>query len=425
MRMSALRYSAEWKHNAPNVAPEERATVADFGLWLDGQNVAMHLRGSANFDHLTISLYPLAEGLTHDWWALFGGRDLEFSLIKHRSGYAVPDIRLKFDGSVFEVSAYQRTYENPGLRFWAGPTEIMSRGEAEAQLGSFVELVLDRLDGQGVRETTAALRWARVRASRADFDEARFCEAAGALRLDPYQIDDTNSGLIEKAASIFAGEPLNEFLSGARNARRAPLLEWIETVESRPRHAARIAELGAVAQQAALQAPARSLERSWSLGYRRARAVRRVMNLGPNGRFHSFSALARALGAGEHYALAGQIDGIRALRSDHHDGIDIHMRDHGNSSEAHASHLFSFARAVGDVTCFPERAKAPINDLHAAYRQAAGRAFAAEFLAPIDEIQAMQGDGRDIVSIAEEFAVSAAVIERQIENAGRIKAACN
>ena len=141
------------------------------------------------------------------------------------------------------------------------------------------------------------------------------------------------------------------------------------------------------------------------------------MNLGSNGRFHSFAELARKLGAGGHYALAAQIDGIRALRSDHHDGIHIHLRNHGNLSEAHASHLFSFARAVGDVACFPEPAKSPINDLHSANRQAAGRAFAAEFLAPINEIQAMQSDGRDVVSIAEEFAVSAAVIERQIGNA--------
>jgi hypothetical protein len=83
--MSALRYSAEWKNDAQNAAPEERATVADFRFWLEKQNVAMHLRGSINFDHLTISLNSLAEGLALDWWTLFGGRDLEFSLIRHRS----------------------------------------------------------------------------------------------------------------------------------------------------------------------------------------------------------------------------------------------------------------------------------------------------------------------------------------------------
>src|SRR6266478_1825062 len=419
--MNALRYSAEWRDDAPNAAPEERATVADFRVWLDQRNVTMHLRGGHCFDYLTISLYSLAEGLAHDWWALFGGRDREISLIKHRSGYVVPDIRLKFDGAVFEASAHQRIYHNPDVRFWAGPIEIMTRVDAEAQIGGFIECVLKRL--KGVQDTSAALRWARVQASRANPDEARFCESAGALGLDPYQINDVASDLIKRAASIFEGEPLTEFLAGAKGAPPDPLLQWIEAVEHRPGYEARVPELGAIAAQAARQSPQRDLELSWSLGYRRARAVRQAMNLRAGDRFRSFQTLARKLGASEHYALAAPINGIRALRSDNN-GIYIHVRHHGNSSQAHALHLFTFARAVGDAACFPEHTKAPINDLHVANRQAAGRAFAAEFLAPIDEIQSMQRDGSDIVSIADEFAVSTPVIEHQIENADRIRAAC-
>jgi hypothetical protein len=201
-------------------------------------------------------------------------------------------------------------------------------------------------------------------------------------------------------------------------------LHWVESVDSRPRHTARVAELRAIGQQAEQRAPARDLEKSWSLGYRRARAVRRAMDLRGTDRFRSFRALAEKLGASTSYALAARVDGIRALRSDHGDGVYIHMRSHGSSAEAQASHLFSFARAVGDAACFPAPTRAPVNELHSAYRQAAGRAFAAEFLAPVDEIRSMREDGRDTVSIAEEFAVATTVVERQIENAERIQAAC-
>lgn len=65
-----------------------------------------------------------------------------------------------------------------------------------------------------------------------------------------------------------------------------------------------------------------------------------------------------------------------------------------------------------------------MNGLQAAYRQAAGRAFAAEFLAPVDEVRTMRVDGRDNASIAEEFGVSSAVVDRQLENQHRIEAAC-
>lgn len=99
------------------------------------------------------------------------------------------------------------------------------------------------------------------------------------------------------------------------------------------------------------------------------------------------------------------------------------MREHGTSSYARASHLFTFARAVGDAVCFPPETRSPVNELHAAHRQAAGRAFAAELLAPIDEVRSMHEDGRDSVSIADDFGVSTAMIDRQWENRDRIAAA--
>jgi hypothetical protein len=423
MRRSVLRYSVEWQEDAPNVAPEERATVADVRLCLNDQNISLHIHGKHSIDHLTISLYPVAEGLVHDWWSLFGARDREFSLIKYRGGYAVPDMRLKFDGAIFEVSAHERTYRNPEVRFLVGPTEVMTRAQGEDTVAHFIECVLERLVSKGVNETNAAMRWARIQESRADPEEAKFCEAAGALSLDPYKIDDQHAAFIEKAASIFEGEPLTEFLAGASGADLGQLLRWVEEVDRPRRHTARVAELGAAAQQAEQIAPSRSSEQSWSLGYRRARAMRRAMGLTAADRFRSFKQLADKLGASTSFSLAKHVDGIRALRSDHNDGVYVHMRSHGTSQGA-SSHLFSFARAVGDAACFPLPAKAPVNELHSAYRQAAGRAFAAEFLAPINEILSMRADGRDTVSIAEEFSVAITVIERQIENTKRIHEAC-
>ncbi|MSO75924.1 MAG: hypothetical protein EXQ87_03285 [Alphaproteobacteria bacterium] len=416
-----LRYSVEWHEDASNAAPEERATVADVRLVLQQQNVSLHLRGNESADHLTIPLYSLAEGLAHDWWTLFGGRDRELSLIKHRSGYAVPDLRMSFDGTVFQISAHQCTYHNPDVRFWAGPTEVMSRDPAEAILSDFVQRVLDRLSARGVLGTSAALRWARVQKSRANPDEAVFCEAAGALGRDPYQIDEQSTGLIAQAAALFEGEALLEFLAGAGPANQPDLMKWVDAVERRPRYKARVAELRRVAADTVRGAPERDFEKSWALGYRRARAMRRVLNLRESDRFRSFRTLAERLGASQSYALAGPVDGLRALRSDRADGAYIHMRAHGNSNEAKAAHLFSFTRAVGDVVCFPAEDRAPINELHSAYRQEAGRAFAAEFLAPIDELRSMREGGRDTVSIADEFGVSTAVIERQWENRDRIE----
>jgi hypothetical protein len=336
----------------------------------------------------------------------------------------VPDIRLGYNGAAFTFSAEQRIYTNPDVRFWFGSSPVTTRDDAEATLTTFVETVLDRLRSKGVGETSAALRWARVRASRADADETAFCEAAGALRLDLYQIDDTAARAIEQAADLFEGEALTELLAGARLANCLSLLDWIKAVERRPPEKSRVADLQHAADAVAAKAPDRVSEESWARGYRRARALRAVLGFNDTQHFATFIDLSTALVASRQYALAPSANGIRLLRSHKAGEAHLHLRTHGRSAAAQASHLFTFARGVGDVACCRNPQRAPVNELRSAYRQAAGRAFAAEFLAPVNEVLSMRDDGRDTVSIAEAFAVSAEVIEREIENAQRIEADC-
>lgn len=419
-----MRFSADWRNRAANAAPEERATVADLRIFLAEQNVTLHMVDDRNVDHVTVALYTVADGLAHEWWRLFGGRDHEISLMALRSGFVLPDVRMSFDGAAFEVVAQQRVYANPSVRFWAGPSEVLTRERAEAALKGIVEQILERLQDGGVRETSAALRWARVLASRANPDEAAFCEAAGALGVDPYQIEDGDTQIIEGASDLFNGEPLAELLAGAAHTNGGLLLEWVHVMERRRSGASHVADLAGYSQAAVAAAPPRVDEESWALGYRRARAMRAALQLGQQDRFKSFRPLAEKLGAKSTFELARPVDGIRALRTDKRDGVHIHMRSFGSSPTAPLAHLFNFARAVGDAACFPEESRAPVNELHSAYRQAAGRAFAAEFLAPIVEIKSMQHDRRDVDTIAAEFGVSTATIERQIENAARIEAVC-
>lgn len=425
MKKSGVGFSIDWQENTRNAAPEERATIAEFRVLLENVNISRHLCDTDTIESLMISLYPLADGLAHDWWSILGGRDREVSLTKYRGGYVLPDVRLKFDGMLFEISAHEYKYQNPNLSFLSGPTIRLVRAETEDKLSELIERVLHRLEAEGVSETGCALRWQRVQESRADTDEASFCEAAGALNLDPYEIDDAHAGFIEAAAQKFSGEQLIEFLAGSNVANCMSLLEWVDSVDSRPRYKARVTDLAEVAGSAATLAPVRELEEAWSLGYRRAGALRRVLDCDGATRFSSYKALARRLGAGEHFELAPRVNGLRALRIDHEDGVRVHLRKHGQGPASRASHLFTLARAIGDVACFPECTRSPINDLHSAYRQAAGRAFAAEFLAPICEIESMRSDGRDVVSIAEDFSVATAVVEHQIENAERIQQVLN
>ncbi|MGC8477238.1 MAG: ImmA/IrrE family metallo-endopeptidase [Acetobacteraceae bacterium] len=415
-----MRHSIEWIEDAPNRAPEERATVADLRLFLHDQNVTAHMLAGKADDHVTIALYGLADGIVHDWWSILGARDREFSLRRYRTGYLIPDIRISCDGVVFEVSAIQSAYENPDLRFWGAKPELLTRAEGEAWLTSFVSRVLDRLVSKHVEGTSAALRWHRIQESR-NAGEHRFCEAAGSLGLDPYQLPDEAARFIEDAEQVFGGtEPLVEFVAGAGLVDRPRLLDWVTHNRSDRGDGHRLSELRGLVCDVASIAPERDGEPAWSMGYRRARAARSVLNLDQRGQFDSFRTLARRLGAADDYDVAGAVDGISALRCERADGTHVYLRNHSQASHAEPTHLFALARAIGDAICFPRVENSAVNHVRHAYHQSAGRAFAAEFLAPIDEVMSMRNDAHDVYSIAARFGVSPSVIERQLENERRI-----
>lgn len=394
--------------------------MADLRLFLNDWNVTRHMIADDVGDHVTVALYGMVNGLVHDWWSIFGARDREVSLRDYRTGYLVPDIRIRFDGAVFEISAHESVYTDPDLRFWGGTTEILPREAGDAWLSSLVEDVLDRLAVAGIRDTGAALRWRRVQRSRRS-DEREFCEAAGSLGLDPYTIAENVADFIEKAEAVFEGEALVEFTSGSANVDRPRLMGWVEQMMQDDY---RLADLRAVVDGLAKDIPRHLGERAWAAGYRRARVMRRELGLEQHHRFGSFRDLARRLGAAADYDLAPEVDGISALRREGQNDIHVHIRDHGDVAGAAATHLFALARAIGDAVCFPQAEASPINRLSYAFRQAAGRAFAAEFLAPIDEIQSMLEDEHDEYSIANAFGVSSMVIDHQIENRDRIADAC-
>ncbi|MBV5265039.1 hypothetical protein J3S89_13370 [Pinisolibacter sp. B13] len=417
-----MRFSVEWLEGAPNRAPEERATAAELQIWLGDSNAALHFTGERPGSFVHMPVYTLAEGLALDWWRLFGSREEEISLKRYRSGYAVPDVRMRFDGAAFEVHAEQSVYRNPDVRFWAGQSETLNREEAEATLGQFIETVLERLQGRSVEGTTAALRWARVCASRGDPEERAFCEAAAALGEDPYAIANAAAKMIDQSAGIFKDEALTEFLAGARGKDAQRLLAWIDGARQMPNYIARLGDLPGLSAQAARTAPAIEGEPGWARGYRRARACRAALGLADADRVKTYKQLAKRLG-NAHFRAKSSVDGIRVLREDDNHGVMLHLRSREGGS-APTEQLFSFARGVGDVACFPEPDIAPVNDLLHAYRQSCGRAFAAELLAPIREVCAMWEDGRDCVTIADEFGVGEMVIEHQLENKKRIEQAC-
>jgi len=433
-----VRFSVDWLDGAPNACAEERATLCRLRIFIGDENACVFYdpQTDEKHDHVVVPAVHLAEGIATDWWSIFGGRDHEHSLLPWRTGFVLPDVRLKFDGATFEVVGDQLHCDNPKLRFWLVGAETLCRDAAESVLSNFVEQVVHKLAGHGVTSSEVALRWSRVSESRADPEELPFCEAAGALGSDPYSISDADASFIDAAGELFVGEALIEFLAGigktrhsasadtvSRHTARAAALDSLHQLERRPRYRARLPELDDAARQIREVTTRGPGERSWGPSYRAARAFRKALGVSRGAALESSKAVARTLG-GRYFASVKNLPGVHAVVLRNDGDVRIHLRDRGRRQWSAWAENFAFARAVGDAVCYPEAGRSVVNNLHDAERQAAGRAFAAEFLAPVEKVLDMVDDGRDIDEISASFNVTSQVISHQIENRDRIRKAC-
>lgn len=423
-----MKFSIDWLENAANAAPEENATIASLRIFIKNQNITEHRqRNEQNNDHIAVSMYGLAEGLVYNWWSIFGTREQSTQLRYYRCGYLLPDIHLAFDGSTFKVWTDHYSYPDADLSFAASHvTETMSRQHTEDILSTVIADVLQRLDARDCKNTGLHLRWQRVRASSKSAAERSFCEAAGSLGLDPYQIPDEEASFIESAERLFSEpEALIEFTAGSRHVNKERLMRWaMYVLESNQQPQYQLANLNSITRSVGNASASAQGSRAWATGYRNARAVRRILDLSQATPLRTYRDLAVKFGATHSFALAPQINGINAIRHTTQNSTNVYLRNHGTSASAQEANLFSLARAIGDAVCFPDISVSPVNALKNAYRQAAGRAFAAEFLAPSDEIQNMLSDENDVDTIADNFGVSAQTIQLQIENRTRITESC-
>ena len=416
--MNAMLFSAEWTQNAPNVSPQERSTLCDLQIFAGSGNACTweDLDAGETFNHLTLPAVHLAEGISADWWSIFGSRDRLLSILRHRTGFALPDLRFSFDGVTFHVTAKKITYQNPRLRFIQELFETMPRQEAEQALSDFVQKVIGKLEENGIDNAEVSTCWSRVTQSREDAEEAAFCEAAGALGVDPYSIQEKDASFIEQAEKLFSGEELIEFIAKFRAGRnnqvgRETALETIRNVEAEQPETSRLPELQNAARQIQSVVRQGQGERIWAASYRAARAFREAVGIDDGVTGQSPAAIAEKLGS-NNFRQVEYLAGVDAVVSRTNDDVRIHL---GRLSGQPAEN-FAFARAIGSAIMFPDARLSVVNELLGAERQAAGRAFAAEFLAPVEMVMAMHSDGAEINDISGALNVTPTVIGLQMEN---------
>jgi hypothetical protein len=147
-------------------------------------------------------------------------------------------------------------------------------------------------------------------------------------------------------------------------------------------------------------------------GYALARSAREFLGLAADQPVDGIEGLSKLLGARESIGLSPDAPGaLRAFQSFDGDAPTFIVENEGPLSS-----VFTLARGVGDFVAFGNRVSC-VADLYTD-RQAVGRAFAAEFMAPRNAVvQMIEEEDQPVSQIADHFGVSVPVVHHQYQNA--------
>ena len=409
-----MKFSADWLEGGTSASAELRATDCFLAISVGERPASRFVDNRTNraHDRVVMPAYPPAEGIARHWWSLIAGRARTFRLRAFRDGFALPDIRLEPDGRFVDILAEPFEYDNPPVAFVTRCSERIPVSAFERDMSAFIESVLERLTEERVAGSWLQERWEAIAESGENSDELAFCEAAGALGIDPYLCTDEEASLVELSAEPFAEDALPEFLAGCEVDGIREALDWIGQAEKNLGENAAVPDLSDIARTVRERTEANAVEeRPWQVGCRAAAACRERIDLQAARPLRDPSEITGLFGASRFETYPHRVKGLRAEVN----GAAEHPRVVVAGSGHPTSLNFATMRAIGDYILHGSRGRAPVNDTHS-YRQAAGRAFAAEMLAPAEIVAGMHNDGLGIEEIAAERNVSEMVVVHHLEN---------
>jgi DNA-binding MarR family transcriptional regulator len=236
-----------------------------------------------------------------------------------------------------------------------------------------------------------------------------FWKCAGALGLSYKTLDDASANEVASLLRAISNEEARlDFASATAPGRLSSSLNWAnEEIEKR----AKANSLPRLIELRQSTANGSRVTEPWRTGTERARRVRKKLNLGSSQSIGGLKGIAKLFGDGGDFSVsaAGE-DSIKGFIG-HGDSIPVVIaRDEGPNHTA-----FLASRAIGDFLAYGSR-EAPITNIYSD-RQAVGRAFAAEFIAPADGVVHLIDDEHmSLEAVAEHFGAPRGVIYHQYEN---------
>ncbi len=312
---------------------------------------------------------------------------------------------------------------NCNLRFIHSGNDLQRAESVRDCFTNLIESVIERLEDQGIRETALHNEWAAI--TRASQEESDFCKVAAALGLNPYDISEDGQALILQAHDILPQGLSIDFFGAADFSRiiaqAQELKQELDAIESSTLILPNIKK--AKDEYATdLKRKASTSPSPWQEGYTLAKDLREALGFQRmilRSKRDLFSALERKGNLDDairHSDSNKLFDAVVATNRSGSPGFSI-----DKSKTGEGSIKFSFCRALCEYI-YLDNGTGSIVTRADTERQKRNRAFAAEFLAPVEMLRDRLSSrvvGEDKVEeLAYEFSVSPLVVKHQLENKG-------
>lgn len=371
-----------------------------------------------------VSAYPLALWFAASWWRLrweplpTGNKAPVSWRMAHElsaSGYGFlwPQIVFACDGENMQIwSIPTRPDSQQPIHYLADRRDAVPVESFIKSVDSFMDLVLERLDAVNLKTPDLRNLWEEIRAERDEAEQAEFRRIEAMLGFDP---DELSSEVVEHFVNLGArigSSVLGEIASACSSDNPMGELAKINQLVEMKGIDGKFSLQGVEAQE---QRP--DHQPPWVRGQQLAHAVRD--SIGLNGPAISDSDLASLADINEDSLVSSEAPGVKGLP------VGIAVRQNSDSvkfvlrKRHRVGRRFELARLLCDhLLSGPNDKWLPATDTKT-IRQKWQRAFAAEFLCPIDSlVTRLDDDFSDdaVEEAAEHFGVSERTVTSQLVN---------
>lgn len=444
--MMRFDFHCQWQEGPEEVRdPVHRATWAHLHIGANGQSFTANApldsddESAEARDFIAVSVFPLAEFIAANWWPLLHEPQEKEKLLvdasafkqrhwinRHTDGFAYPTLGFFGADSSVRVVARPSHIESANIEFpvssgsnsalWNG----VERHAVESALLNFLATTADRLPSSADKAWLQDLL-ERILRARADADEALYCRCAGLLGADPFEPGEALYTAIKQTVDIVGQEIALEMFATAETAQVVQRAQWLRGQAHSAIQKSREVAAHASALKQSVRAPSAQQGKPWERGYAVAQQLRALLRLTPDMPMQRDEAVTQAL-FGAPATVVSSIknlelnSGARGVISQGSEGLGIAMHSKSGSS---SSSQFQLAASFADFV-FSGDSELYLSTAAATDRQKTNRAFAAEFLAPIQGIQekwsAQKTPQTNVDEIAAAFGVSSYLIRYQVQN---------